>query len=410
MNRFSNAKDAISYIESVGYPKKGLENFKSYLAAIGNPQDSLKCIHVAGTNGKGSTTNYIRSILQAHGLSVATFTSPYLVVHNDRIRIDDENIPDKDILRIINENIDRWDAYELSMFEMDMCISLQYFNEQGVDVAIYEVGIGGRFDATSLISASVGAITNIGMDHKEMLGDTYQKIAYQKAGIIKQGMSVFTTEKKQECIAEFNNEATLVGAKVEQIQGIEILRNRPNVIFNYNGYNNIELSTFAIYQAENAALAIACANEYLTQVGIQVEEHLLRTAIHQAFWKGRMEVIHQNPIIVIDGAHNLEGIQALVESVGHNEDIHILYGVLKQKDYIGMYEELSKISKDITVCFFDNERAIHKEDLPSAYQSKISYDYKKEIDSSIEKNQKLMVCGSLYFISEVRDYIINKNE
>ncbi|MPN07446.1 Folylpolyglutamate synthase [bioreactor metagenome] len=172
------------------------DDFKRLINDLGNPQWQLKCLHVAGTNGKGSVTNYLRSILQQAGYRVGTFTSPHLIVHNDRIRINDVYISDEELLSIANEHDQFWKDYDLSMFEIDMVISILYFLRQRVDYVVYEVGMGGRLDPTNIIHALASVIVNIGLDHMEYLGDTLDKIAYEKAGIIKENGLVFTAEDK----------------------------------------------------------------------------------------------------------------------------------------------------------------------------------------------------------------------
>ncbi len=169
---FSNVQQAIDWITSRHRSETGRSDYRAYLASLGNPQLKLKCLHVAGTNGKGSTTNYLRSILQRAGYKVGSFTSPHLMTHLDRIRINDENIDEQFFLDIVNRYRDEWEAHHLSMFEIDTIISFFYFLERKVDYAVYEVGMGGRLDPTNVIRPLGAVITNIEMDHMAILGDT----------------------------------------------------------------------------------------------------------------------------------------------------------------------------------------------------------------------------------------------
>ena len=176
---WKNVEEAIAAIEKRRHHHSGLELFKKAMSELHDPQDQLQSIHVGGTNGKGSTVNYLRSILQRAGYKVGTFTSPYLISHHDRIRINDLSISDEKLLFYINETEPLWTKYELSMFEIDMLIASLYFRDEKVDVAIFEVGMGGRLDATNVLRKPlVSVITNIGMDHMMYLGDTYETVSY----------------------------------------------------------------------------------------------------------------------------------------------------------------------------------------------------------------------------------------
>ena len=188
--RFQKAEDVIAIIEQRKNRGYGLDHFKQYMASLGNPQNRLRSIHVAGTNGKGSTTNDIRSILQAAGYKVGSFTSPFMITHLDRIRINDQDIREDAFLEITNRFYDSWMEWDLSMFEIDMCIAVFYYLEEQADFCVFETGLGGRKDATNILQPLVSVITNIGMDHMEFLGDTLEKIAGEKAGIVKEDIDL----------------------------------------------------------------------------------------------------------------------------------------------------------------------------------------------------------------------------
>ena len=231
MKRFKTAQEFISYV-TVRFASKrtSQRNFKLCMETLGNPQYQLKCLHVAGTNGKGSTTNYLRSVLQEAGYKVGSFTSPHLTVHNDRIRINDCNISDEVLLQYANRFVEVWEEFDLSMFEIDTLISFFYFIDEKVDFVIFEVGMGGRLDATNVIIPMVSIITNIGFDHMSSLGNTYALIAGEKAGIVKEEVALITTETKEECIAVFRE-------KCEVLHSPLILVEQPEAEFKNHQYH-----------------------------------------------------------------------------------------------------------------------------------------------------------------------------
>ena len=200
---FQNSEEVITYITSRTKSKYGLSAFKEYMRSMGNPQYRLSCVHIGGTNGKGSTTDFLRSILQTAGYTVGTFTSPHLESHHDRIRINDVPISDEDLVAYANRYSEDWDKYGITMFEIDMFLSVMYFLEHKADIVLYEVGLGGELDATNIIDPLVSVITTIGYDHMDYLGNTIEEIAGAKAGIIKPNRPLITHERKSSCLQVF---------------------------------------------------------------------------------------------------------------------------------------------------------------------------------------------------------------
>lgn len=405
MDKFSSASEVIETIEKLKNNHKGLDNFAMAMEKLGNIESKLKTIHVAGTNGKGSTVNYLRSILQTAGYRVATFTSPYLVVHNDRIRINDVNISDADLLKYANQTYDLWETYDLSMFEIDMMIACLYFYEQKVDYAIFEVGLGGRIDATNIIDPMISVITNIGLDHVELLGHTHALIALEKAGIIKTGKDCVTAETREDCLQVFEKTCEQKQCQLHQIAAILNQHLEDNVVFDYRTFTHLKLSSKALYQARNAALAIETVLLLRAKGLVELTDQQIAEAVTLANWAGRFETVWEKPLILIDGAHNEHGMKALVETMHHFDKPKIIFSALKDKDTQMMIESLLSLSDDVTICEFAFYRAMSAEELAQGYPVKIEKDYRKAIDEAMQQDNIVLITGSLYFISLVREYI-----
>ena len=254
--RFTTYDQVHDFIASQKDRVYALDNFRRFMNDLCDPQKLLKTIHIGGTNGKGSTTNYIRSVLQKEGYQVATFTSPVLETRLEIMRINNQHIQEDEIILYANRYMSLWLEYELSMFEIEVFIAIMFFIKHQVDFAIFEVGLGGELDATNIVSPIVAVNTNIGLDHTEYLGDTYEKIAQTKGGIIKDYIPFITGEKKQSCLHVFQNICQQHHSPFIQVQAIENVHDTAQqVTFDYRGYH-IVLNTSARYQNENSALAI----------------------------------------------------------------------------------------------------------------------------------------------------------
>lgn len=401
---FVSAQEVIEIIEQRKNRGSGFEHFKSYMESIHNPHYSLKVIHVAGTNGKGSTTNYIRSVLQAGGYRVGTFTSPYMITHFDRIRINDCYIDEKIFLDITNTYYDSWMKWDLSMFEIDMCIACVYFQREQVDFCVFEVGLGGRLDFTNIVNPLVSVITNIGLDHMELLGDTYELIAREKAGIIKRGKALITAEEKKECLNVFYEVSDERQSTCIHIKPIEHIKMYDGTIcFDYGDMKEVRLSSKARYQCYNAALAIETIHYLQGQQVIELSANDIYDGIYRAVWIGRYEVVQENPIIVLDGAHNTDGIHALCESLADIYDPIIIFSVLKDKNFQAMITELKMVSDHIIVTQLQhNQRALAMEELYNQKDLFFEEDFDMALNKAKEFNRPIVITGSLYFISDVR--------
>lgn len=401
------AKDIIEEIEARRNKGLGLEHFKEYMQGIGNPQKQLRCIHVAGTNGKGSTVNYLRSVLQCAGYKVGTFTSPYLETHYDRIRINDCNLQEDAFLQIATTYYESWIDADLNMFEIDMAIASLYFLQEQCDICIFEVGLGGRLDATNILQPIQTIITNIGMDHMDRLGDTYALIAKEKAGIVKPFIPLISGEEKQECMDVFQSQCEAQKAKLHLVKKADNIRyEQTQITFGYRAYKNITIPSGAHYQVANASLALEAIYHLQESMQIQIPLEIIQKGCSIALWKGRFEVMHREPLIIIDGAHNEEGIIALQETLATYPHVHILFAALKDKETDRMLEHLLAISEDVIVTQFDFYRVKPAKEIAKQYPVQIEKDYQKVIRDTIEnKKEPLIITGSLYFISEVRKYL-----
>ena len=407
--RFQKAEDVIAIIEQRKNRGYGLDHFKQYMASLGNPQNRLRSIHIAGTNGKGSTTNDIRSILQAAGYKVGGFTSPFMITHLDRIRINNQDIREEAFLGITNRYYDSWMEWDLSMFEIDMCIAVFYYLEEQVDFCVFETGLGGRKDATNILQPLVSVITNIGMDHMEFLGDTLEKIAKEKAGIVKEGIDLITAEDKECCLQVFQKHTASAHAqciKAGEISNIQ--ETADGLSFDYGNVKDVALYGKARYQCRNAALAIEVCLYLQRQGHIRLTEAQLRTGLHQAVWIGRFETISKEPLIILDGAHNADGIHALCETLKQMEDVQVLFSVLKDKNFEAMLQELETVCGEILVVPFYNERALDVRLLEGRKHIHLMESYERAIPHALQKVKPLVITGSLYFISDVRKYLIEK--
>lgn len=410
---FQNASQAISYIELTRRSKSNLDSMFKMLNRYDNFHHKIKYVHIGGTNGKGSTVHFLSSILIKAGYKVGTFTSPYLVSHHDRIRINNKFIEDEDLLNIVNKFYNDFEGLQLSFFEMDTFIALYYFYVNKVDIAIIEVGLGGRLDATNVIFPLISAVTNIGLDHMDLLGDSLEKIAFEKAGIIKDNTPFYTSENKGECLEVFTSVCNKKGAQINLIkEPSNIIFGDDETTFTLNKEEFI-IKGNATYQPINASLAISIAKKLSLTGFDKLNINIIKEGLKSSFWSGRFERLSNKPLIYIDGAHNVAAINVLKDTLSlfkkRGYHIRIIFSSLKDKDHNSMLTILKSISDDITVTEFDvvKYRFASAEELATGYSVKVEKDYKKLYDETykLEDNKILTIfVGSLYFISMVRAY------
>lgn len=391
---FATASEAIQYIESQ-IRKSSFNHFQSLLKEYKVPTDTLKFIHVTGTNGKGSTVNYLRAFLQFANYKVGTFTSPYIIRYHDRICINNIAISDEELLMIVNEYYELIVERQLSKFEIDVLIMLVYFNVHQVDFAIVEVGIGGRFDKTNVITSILSLITNIGHDHIPSLGTTLEEIAYHKAGIIKPGSAVITTETKESCLAVMEEEANKQQAFMKKIVTPHV--SSLPLQFTYLRYT-IQVDKAPLYQVSNMILAMEAA----IYLGVEPSQETLNKVLNETLWPGRFEqMMYQGKEVYIDGAHNIDGIYALEKTIDayHSKAVIVIFSALRDKDYEHMIASLEK-KYQVYLTVFADERKVDFEDLKQ--YSNVYRDVEEALEEAILKDAMIVITGSLHFISYVR--------
>lgn len=423
--------DCMDYDEAISYihgtlkfgSKLGLHNISVLLKLMGEPHKKLKFIHIGGTNGKGSVTAYISSILMEAGYKTGTFTSPYIQRFTERIKVNREEIGKEDLGRITSfvrkkvEEMLAIDENHPTEFEIVTAIAMQYYMEMDCDVVVLEVGLGGRFDSTNVIDRpELAIITSISYDHGDILGDTLQKIAFEKAGIIKQGGDVLIYPQPPEAETVISQVCVEKGATLYSIDPNDIEEvsfDLTGQVFNYKGYKGFKIALLGGYQAWNAALAVA-ASELLIEKGFTIKREDIINGLQKARWPGRMEVLLKEPVFIIDGAHNLEGAKALSRNISKyfpDKKLSFIIGMLKDKDYKGMIEAVVPNCRRVIAVTPDSPRA-----LPAAELAETARIYCKEvlisdtIIEAVEKSLELatreeLICafGSLYYIGKVRD-------
>lgn len=401
---FDNVEDAIAYIESKRN-KRTVDQFRETLNKCHIHMKQKNMIHIAGTNGKGSTVNYLRSILNAHGYRVGTFTSPYLIVHNDRIRVDDEPISDEDLLHYINKYYHVIEKDGLSMFEIDVLIMLAYFQSLDLDYRIIETGIGGLNDKTNVIDPIVSAITNIGMDHQSQLGESIYDIINEKMGIIKPHQMFITSETKGTILARLQEQCDAQGAIMYVVPEYQV--SRYPFHFRYRDMAFI-LKNQGIYQITNARLALTIASKL-----IHLDSELTTPAIENASWKGRYETLpYKNGTVEIDGAHNIPGVKALIQTlrVKQEKNISIIFSCLRDKDVDAMLDTMLKEGYTVYLTTFNDERAIDLSQVKPRQNLVIVESFMEALKTAYIKKHHIVITGSLHFISRVRKYLIENRD
>ena len=396
--------------------RSGLGRMQQAVNLLGDPHEAVPMIHVTGTNGKGSTIAFMRQLFQQHGLKVGTFTSPHIVSMHDRICINGQPISDQDLIRL-GQSIQAMESQllethdQLSYFEIITLLAFLYFHEQKVDLALIEVGIGGLLDTTNVITGEVTVITSVGLDHQETLGGSLEAIARQKAGIFKAGkpavIGPLAKEAEQVCIEK----AQAIGCPLARYgEDFQLVKG----VFQdaQHRFDSLKIGLNGAYQEENAAVALEAFLLFMEQRGLAVDENGVREALQATSWPGRLENFSQG--IYLDGAHNPHAIHRLVEYARTFSDqrVKILFGALKRKDYQGMLEIFASDlpEADLTVTTFAYGEVVQEADgLGYPYVADFR-DYLQDFYSRQDGQEVLFVTGSLYFISEVRAYLLEQGK
>lgn len=428
---FQTSEDVIKWIndrKKFGI-KPGLERMKWMMEKLDHPERRLRTVHIGGTNGKGSTTTFLRSILQEGGSEVGTFTSPYVECFNERISVDGNPISDEDLVKAaeaikpLTDELEKTELGAPTEFEIITAMAFYYFARiHPVDILIVEVGLGGRYDSTNIIHPFVSVITNVGYDHMNILGDNLMDIAMEKAGIFKSGQPVITTVQNEEILEKYEeivqkNRTTLY--KLGEEFTYEDLGPTENgesftVKTLYQTYENLEISMIGRHQIENATLAITVA-EYLRQFyAIYVEEEHIREGLKKAYWPARFDIVLEKPTVILDSAHNKEGINSLVETLNRHypsKKGSILFTALKDKPVDEMLQTLEQLDYPIYFTEIDDPRASTAEELfekSNAPSKEIVKDWQGFLSNKLatqSDDELLIVCGSIYFVSDVKSFL-----
>lgn len=421
-----NFEEAMEFIKaSLKFGSKlGLSTIEKLLSYMGKPQDKLKFIHIAGTNGKGSTASYISSVLTNAGFKTGLYTSPYVNEFNERIRIDGVNIENDDFARAVLEVkkavllLLEEGGLNPTEFELVTAAAFYYFAEQECDFVVLEVGLGGRFDATNIIKAPlVSVITSISFDHTEQLGDTLSKIAFEKCGIIKENSYVVSYPlQEQEALEVIKSTAEQRGCKLFIPNLFELSVLNKSFLGSEFVYNNIDVSLSMVgeHQIYNAVTAIAALEVLRDCLLIPISDVNIADGISKVHFEGRLEVISKNPLVIIDGAHNYSGMAALYNSLklAEGKKITLIIGMLKDKEYEKSIALIAPLAHKIILTTVPNDRAASTDELLKAAPLHNENVFVRENPSdAVEfavlnagEDEIICACGSLYMLSRIKEY------
>lgn len=417
-------------------PHFGLERMEELLALRGNPHLKLKVIHIGGTNGKGSTIAFLKNMLEKMGLRVGVFSSPYLIHYTDQISINGVSIPEvrlESLMADYRSLLEGGAAASLqgtTEFEIITAIAYDYFASEQVEVAIMEVGMGGLLDSTNVCQPILTGITTIGLDHVALLGDTLEAIAEQKAGIIKQGIPLVTGRIAPEALAVIDRIAEGKDAPIFAYGTDYQVRYQKSMVtgevFDYTSVvrqGRFQTGLLGLHQIENAGMAIALLDNFCQEDGRELaSNHVLAQVLEETSWPGRLEIVSRDPLMILDGAHNPHAIKALLATLQERFADYrkeILFTCIKTKALEDMLDLLGAMpDTELTLTHFDDSRATDEKVLEEAAKSRnLSYqgwqDFleQKLTDKKEEKKTVRIVTGSLYFLSQVRAYLMErKNE
>ena len=413
-------------------PHFGLERMVELLALRGNPHLKLKVIHIGGTNGKGSTIAFLKNMLVKMGLRVGVFSSPYLIHYTDQIAINEESIPEARLevlmsdYRSLLEGEHAHDLQGTTEFEIITAIAYDYFASEQVDVAIMEVGMGGLLDSTNVCQPILTGITTIGLDHVALLGDSLEAIAEQKAGIIKQGVPMVTGNIVPEAmvvidqIAKAKEASRLVYGRDYQVSHQESVGT--GEVFDYSSplrQGRFQTGLLGLHQIENAGMALTLLDDYCQETGRELPENdIVAQALEETSWPGRFEVVSRSPLMILDGAHNPHAINALLATLKErftDYQKEILFTCIKTKALEDMLDLLETLpGTKITLTHFEDSRATDEKVLKEMSDSRnLNYqDWQEFLDQKLSENEEKktvrIITGSLYFLAQVRAYLMER--
>lgn len=405
--------------------KENLNRMYQLLEKLNNPQKNLSFIHITGTNGKGSTSSIFQSVLRDAGLNVGLFTSPHLEVVNERIRINNEYIPDRDFIRIVNQieptilELEKELDEKFFAFELLTVVAFIYFQERKPDIVILEAGIGGRLDSTNVIeSAEVSIITSIGLDHTTVLGDSKAEIMDEKVQILKENDQLVVGPVNKELKNIALNWAKKVNGKVSFIERKDIAiqkQTQDEQLFTYKDWSDLTLSLLGNHQIENACLVLESCR-ILRNKGYSISDENIYQGLKKVIWPGRFEKIFEKPLFYVDGAHNTASVTRLVETLEDifpNKTFHFIVGMMRDKEYEDMINQVSHLAKEFIFISPDPLRGFDvKEVTETVQEGGIQASYRNNIEEvlytvqhEIPKEDIVIQFGSLYLVGEVKKYL-----
>lgn len=428
--------EALDYIHSVSWKgsRPGLSRITELCHRLGDPQNHLKFIHVAGTNGKGSTSVMLSQILTEAGLRVGLFTSPFILRFNERMKVNGEDIPDEKLAEITSLVRPHADAMEdaPTEFELITAIAFAYFKQAACDVVVLEVGMGGRLDSTNVIppeSVWLSVITGIAMDHTAFLGDTPEAIAKEKAGIIKPGVPVLfggahppvgsdeTTAVDYRAVAAvIRAQANALAApyfETELSRMSDVSCNPTGATLSFGALKNLRISLPGVYQPYNAATVLT-AVEILQKQGVPVTEAHIRNGLKNAFWPGRFEILSHTPLVISDGGHNPEGVDAAVAGIKAffpGKRVYLLSGVMADKDFEVMVRRMCEVAERVFTVRPDNSRAMEADAYAEVFRREgVEAQGYPSVEAAVhaamraceEQTKPLLTLGSLYMYAEIK--------
>lgn len=391
--------------------KLGLDNIKKICSLIGNPQNNYKVIHIAGTNGKGSTASMIESSLIDAGYSVGKYTSPHILKFNERISLNGVMISDEDVCRyfqLVKSKLEE-DSIQTTFFEITTAMMFLYFSDKNCDYVVLETGLGGRYDATNIVDPVLSIITNVSMDHINILGDNLQDIAREKAGIIKRGRPVFFADDKPELIQAVKEKTELYTNVLETFKPHSHFLDSENfnTVVNLDG-DSYRVSLYGDFQVNNFLAAYGA----LKYIGI--ENKFIKSGVAKVKWPGRFEIAARDPLLILDGAHNFDSARVLKENILHSykkEDVAVICSLLEDKDINTVMSEIRGFSDSIILTSL---KGVHRGLSGADLLSKISLEFDFEVvedlpqafQRALSKNKKLVVvCGSFYLVSKFKEVV-----
>ena len=411
-------------------PHFGLERMVELLALRGNPHLKLKVIHIGGTNGKGSTIAFLKNMLEKMGLRVGVFSSPYLIHYTDQIAINGESIPEARLeslmadYRLLLEGEHAQALQGTTEFEIITAIAYDYFTSEQVDVAIMEVGMGGLLDSTNVCQPILTGITTIGLDHVALLGDSLEAIAEQKAGIIKQGVPLVTGRIVPEALAVIDQIAKAKQAtRIAYGDAYQVSHYESIVTGEVFGYTSavrqgrFQTGLLGLHQIENAGMALTLLDAYCQETGRKLASNdIVAQALEETSWPGRLEIVSREPLMILDGAHNPHAIKALIATLKErfaDYQKEILFTCIKTKALEDMLDLLETLpDTKITLTHFEDSRATDEKVLKELADSRnLNYqDWQEFLDQKLSENEEKktvrIITGSLYFLAQVRAYLM----